>query len=419
MPLATAKIICYLQNESKKKPGYFPICLQIVYQGVPRRITLPYKCKRTEWDFDKSCFKKSFEGYRTANKVLRNKLDLSESIIEGYEKKALPYVHKKFREDFLGKKTKIVANSRKTVKSFALEITQEFLELGKMGQYDVYNNMYNRLNAFSNLEYIYFEEIDFSFLKKWEIFLFNQGAKAGGIHVYMRTFRALYNQAIDRGLVEEKHYPFATPRNRRGYSLKHLKTKSTPRAMTYEEIEAFKSFDYLKYPKLLKGYICWMFSYYARGINFADIAELKKIDVQGERFIYRRSKNGQPFNIQIGSALREIINLLKDDSDNPYLFYFIYSDFHQTAKQKYYRKKRVLKTINQQIREIAVIQKIDNPNFKMTTYVARHSYANRLRAAGVAIDKISQAMGHQDTGTTKIYLNKFNTKDIDDTDDVL
>ena len=49
----------------------------------------------------------------------------------------------------------------------------------------------------------------------------------------------------------------------------------------------------------------------------------------------------------------------------------------------------------------------------LTTYVARHTYADTLRQSGTDIQIISQAMGHQDLATTRIYLRSFANEDID------
>ncbi len=44
---------------------------------------------------------------------------------------------------------------------------------------------------------------------------------------------------------------------------------------------------------------------------------------------------------------------------------------------------------------------------KLTTYVARHSFATVLKRSGASIPFISECLGHKDTKTTENYLDSF------------
>jgi integrase/recombinase XerD len=48
---------------------------------------------------------------------------------------------------------------------------------------------------------------------------------------------------------------------------------------------------------------------------------------------------------------------------------------------------------------------------KVTTYYARHSFATRLKRAGVPILYISESLGHANTATTENYLSSY-TDDV-------
>ena len=50
---------------------------------------------------------------------------------------------------------------------------------------------------------------------------------------------------------------------------------------------------------------------------------------------------------------------------------------------------------------------------KLTTYVARHSYATVLKRAGVATSIISESLGHSSEKVTQIYLDNFENNQID------
>lgn len=44
---------------------------------------------------------------------------------------------------------------------------------------------------------------------------------------------------------------------------------------------------------------------------------------------------------------------------------------------------------------------------KLTTYVARHSWATQARRSGAPMAVISEGLGHTSEETTRIYLQKF------------
>ena len=55
-----------------------------------------------------------------------------------------------------------------------------------------------------------------------------------------------------------------------------------------------------------------------------------------------------------------------------------------------------------------------NVSTKITTYVARHSFATVLKRSGVNTSIISEAMGHSSEKVTQIYLDSFENDQIDE-----
>lgn len=49
---------------------------------------------------------------------------------------------------------------------------------------------------------------------------------------------------------------------------------------------------------------------------------------------------------------------------------------------------------------------------KITTYVARHSYATVLKRAGVSTAIISESLGHSSEKITQTYLDSFDNEQI-------
>lgn len=51
---------------------------------------------------------------------------------------------------------------------------------------------------------------------------------------------------------------------------------------------------------------------------------------------------------------------------------------------------------------------------KLTTYVARHSFATVLKRSGVPTSIISESLGHSSERVTQIYLDSFENERMDE-----
>ena len=87
-----------------------------------------------------------------------------------------------------------------------------------------------------------------------------------------------------------------------------------------------------------------------------------------------------------------------------------------TPIQIEYRKDKVLKKFNKDLKRIGAVCGIEA---KITSYVARHSFATNLKQKGVSTDVISEAMGHQNIAITQTYLKELENSVIDDAVDKL
>ena len=224
----------------------------------------------------------------------------------------------------------------------------------------------------------------------------------------MRTLRALLNKAIKEGVSSDKYYPF------KKFSLaKYAKIKTEKRAISKEDIMKIKGVDVSAKSYLIDARNIFMFSYYCRGINFIDIALLKWKDIKGERLVYTRKKTKELFNIELLPPAKEILKhyeSLSDKDSESYIFPIL-NENHHTPNMLFNRKEKMIRKINKDLKEIASIVGI---NSELTTYVARHSYATILKKSGVATALISEAMGHDSEKTTKIYLESFENKILDE-----
>ena len=128
---------------------------------------------------------------------------------------------------------------------------------------------------------------------------------------------------------------------------------------------------------------------------------------------YFRAKTKEEFQFKLHPTAVQILDHYKNlegNSDAGYIFPILYKR-HTTSISIRDRKKKILKRVNKDIKELAKSVGIEK---NVTTYVARHSYATALRVNGISKEMIGQSLGHEDTKTTDIYLDDIGDPVMDD-----
>ena len=108
----------------------------------------------------------------------------------------------------------------------------------------------------------------------------------------------------------------------------------------------------------------FMFSVYALGMPFVDVAFLQKQQIRNGYIDYQRHKTGQRIHIKVEPVMQRIINR-HIRNDTPYVFPILR---HGTMLE--YQKARG--SYNHQLRKLGLLAGVCN----LTSYVARHSWAS-------------------------------------------
>ena len=140
-------------------------------------------------------------------------------------------------------------------------------------------------------------------------------------------------------------------------------------------------------------------------MSLIDIANLKKIDLQGDYLIYFRQKTGQQIRIHWEPCMQELVNKYQK-VDSPYLFSLI--AFPGIEEERQYQNR--IHLINHHLKKLGEELGLSS---KLTSYVARHSWASIAKSQNVPVAAISEAMGHTSERTTRIYLKWFDNTLVD------
>lgn len=393
--MTTVDVICY--KYKPLKTGELPLKIRICKDRKTRYINLGVSTRPEHWDFEKNQPKPTCPDREMIEKLIAGKIsEVRSKIVE------LKAENKEFSATTLVGK---VSDSNKliTVGELFKQHLQSLEEEKRTGYKLSIQQTYNSLIKFNRHLDIPFSEMDCNWLKRYEVWLRKQSKSENTIGIRFRNIRMIFNLAVNMELVKPECYPF------KKFKVSKLHQDTAKRALSKAEIQAV-----INYPTEGKDFYTrlavdlFTFSYFMGGINFVDMAYLTGRNITEGRLIYNRRKTSKLINL----PLQEVaIRVLKkyEDSNKGYLFPIL-SNAHKTEQQKLNRRHKVITKVNKALKAIGEELGI---SIKLTTYVARHSYATVLKRAGVATSIISESLGHSSEKVTQIYLDSFENNQID------
>ncbi len=283
-----------------------------------------------------------------------------------------------------------------TLFGFAINIIKKQKEMGKIRTAETYISAINSFVAFSEGKDISLKSIDSDVLQQYEAYLKAKDASLNTISFYMRALRAIYNRAVEKGIIKQET-PF-----KRVYTRVN---KTAKRAIPLKDITKIRALRLTHKPHLEFARDIFIFSFYTRGMSFIDIAYLRKQDVNNGNLTYRRRKTGQTLYIKWEECMAELASKYSN-KNTEYLFPII-TNAEECPRKQYIKQ---FAKVNASLKKIASIAGLHS---NLTLYVARHSWASAARTKNVPISVISEGMGHDSELTTQIYLASLDATLVD------
>ena len=371
---------------------------QVIHQRVARQIRTSYQLYPDEWEDGrlKPAGRPGSPPRRrylaTLKTRLRKDCQRLERIIRQLEQTGEPYT----AEQVVNRYRKTDTEESK-LRVFVRNLVHSLRCLGQYRLAEIYITSTNRFLRFRGTKGdVDFGDIDAALIREYEAYLKANGLVPNTTSFYMHSLRAIYNRAVEKGLTPDQA-PF-----------RHVYTgidKTVKRAIPSQVISRIKALDLSAHTLLEQARDLFLFSFYTRGMSFVDMAYLKKKDLQNGLLVYRRQKTAQQLFIKWEAPMQEIVNHYWD-AKSPYLLPIITSPGQQERRQYL----RAIHTLNEHLKEIG---KMVNSPVPLTSYVARHGWANIARSRNVPIAVISEAMGHDSESTTRIYLASLDSSLVD------
>ena len=291
------------------------------------------------------------------------------------------------------------------VLTFMKQVANGLQVEGNFGTAHVYRSSLNAIIAYRGKSDFFFSEVSSEWLKGFEVHLRNRGCSWNTVSTYMRTFRAVYNRAVN--LRKAPYVPYLFRFVYTGTRADHK------RALADDDMK--KIFVNLSRKPgvslpVRQAQELFILMFLLRGMPFVDLAYLRKSDLRDDVITYRRRKTGHPLSVTLTpEAMILIKKYMNRDSSSPYLFSFLKS--REGTKEAYREYQLALRSFNQRLMLLGELLGLGD---KLSSYTARHTWATTAYYCEIHPGIISEAMGHSSITVTETYLKPFQDKKIDE-----
>jgi len=411
-------------GKRKRKDGLSKVRIKVCEGKTNiKYIPLPIYGDPAYWDNDMQIFsveknvkkteaKERNKRHEENNAVLAKAKDRCKDIRTDFERaKQIPTVTQ-FVDKFVEKR------HTEKVGSYFKNHVKNLRDTNHFGNAISYENTYNLLKLFySNFDNLSFTDINLRFVEDFDRWLQKRKNNGNTRRNHHKTLQALIRKAIKNKVAPLQAFPYGE----NGFNVGSLGEKTPKRYLPLQVIKTIRTTEIENYTLEMTRRI-WVAQFLCYGISFVDAGALKKSNIvvldSGRYIRYKRqktenTKNATPINIKISDELQSHFDwfekncILIDD----YLFPIVSKQGYK-GEQLYNHIRSRLGENNKNLKKVAKHLKIEN-NIPLTSYVARHSMAMALRKnPDISIDQISQAMGHADLKTTKIYLDDLAVEEM-------
>jgi integrase len=272
----------------------------------------------------------------------------------------------------------------------------------RIGTADSYLYSANALKAFSGKSTLQFSTVTSQFLEDFETYMVNNGRSLTTVGIYLRTLRAIFNDAIASKDVNLDLYPFgrrkyvvpASKNPKKALSGPQLRQLMDAKSTTNEQERARDFF---------------FFSFATNGMNLKDIALLRWEQVEADRLTFfrektkRTKKDGRTsITVFLNDTHRDIIKRHGNaPAQSSYVFPIINEGMD--AEQQHRAIKGFTRFVNQHLEKLCTANKLQ----VVSSNWGRHSFATVAVLKGASMEFMRESLGHSDQKTTLNYFAGF------------
>ena len=232
--------------------------------------------------------------------------------------------------------------------------------------------------------------IDYKIIRKWIVFLMNNGYSAKSINRKLSTLRSFYKYLLKEGIVKTNP------------TIKITAPKVEKRLPQFIEIKSMNMlFDNIEFPNSFEGLRdeLILLTFYFTGIRRAELINIKienidiaqlTIKVLGKRNKERIIPVPKMYFTKLAKYQQERSKIRLCSDDNSYLFI--------TIKGCKMYPKSIYRVVNKYLTKVTT-------NEKKSPHILRHTFATHMLNNGADLNAIKELLGHANLSATEVYTH--------------
>lgn len=363
-----------LRLDKKRKDGTCPIHFSVRVGAYTTRIPSGKYIDEKDWDSKNNCPKKKDKFLQLLATYLNKKAS-------GFETYMLT-------QESLGKPiTLTVALNyfRDNTKVSLFDFWQEQIKLWEFSkEYNTLKSYKSGLNIVKQFNpKMNFGDVNYDLIQRFDIYLRKvRNNQDGGCYTKHKVFKAIINQAIIKGYMNDnpyKNFPIKAAKGNREF----LSISEVKRVMAYE---IDKSNETLNRVKDLFLFSCFT------GLRYSDVMNIKLENIKDEpsRIEIKVQKTSRPLIIPLTASAKVILQKYNGHTIKP--------------QKAFALPKMANQVVN---RGLKSLMKLVGINKTISFHCARHSFASNLIENGVYISHVKDLLGHTSIAQTQIYAKSL------------
>jgi len=390
--MATTRVI--LRKERADSQGAAPLYLRITYQRKSAYVSLKLNVPIKKWDEINSRLKPSFPDAQAVNSwILQKQSELEKTWLKEKRNNAKIQVHE-LKEQIYGK-------AEIDFFEIAKEDYISFREKGKINTWKRSVSIITKFQEYLKVDSIPFSKITLETIKEYETYCrITKGNKTNSIQRDMKYIRKMFIMAEKRGWIERSQNPF---------NFYKIDYDPTPVAfLKLDQIKKFEELENIKPGNEQLFHDIFMFTVYGIGQRVSDSFLLKRKNYDGKSLELISKKTGEQIFINLTQKARTILEkyITKDHKPDDFIFPVL-TNYSGLKDKEILNKAIASKTTvyNKTLDRFAKRLEFGN---KLTTHIARHTWATRAGQLGVRLEIIQAILGHSNIQQTMRYRHIIN-----------
>jgi len=379
-----------IRKDKKKVDGSYTIYLRLTQGRRSYYVATDISVQNSDWN--------SVRGeVRASNKLAKQyNSRLRKNLLEAENKRATLEKEGSLSAELLKDALMEKPDSDQSVLELARKYHDNLQNEKRFHEWKKFGVIINDLESYSEKK-IYCKELNPKLIEGFIKYLLQTKENGSNtIRRKLRTFKAFTRLLLISGKISED--PFTDVR-------KPKRTKSEKPKLDKEQIKKINELSLQEGSKLWHARNYFIFSFLAGGVRFGDLSTLKGRNIVDDKLIYNMRKTNVPNSIPLSKAALKILKVYnyKEIPADEYIFPIIDNSIEDPFEIK---RKISSNTVmqNNRLKKVGEIAGIDQ---KITTHVARHSFAHCSLVEGKSVYSISKMMGHSNTLITENYLRAF------------